>query len=380
MIAPRQRHVALLVAGCFFMEMPDGTIVTTSAPQIASSLAVPANSVSFIVTAYTVTLAALIPASGWMSARWGARRVFLSAIGLFTLASLGCAVSGNLAELVVMRVLQGAGGAMMVPVGRLVVLAKTEKAHLMTVTAYLIWPALIAPVIAPLAGGVITTYASWHWLFLINVPLGVFAILAALRLIDSPLLQHPPPLDIAGVVLSCGGLAGLTVTAGVLTEATPQRSLVLAIGLPSTVILVLAIRHLLRSRAPLIEIRTLRIHTLRSALVRRQLDLLSCRRSGTVSRATAVPGGVRMEPDQVRRRGPVRLCRQRRDQAGNHLPLQQARISRDAHRFHCADGSDDGDHRVHYRGDTRCRHRARPGPERSRPIGRRDRLYDDRVQ
>src|SRR3984957_516628 len=180
MIATRQRHVALLVAGCFFMEMLDGTIVTTSAPQIARSLAVPANSVSFIVTAYVVTLAALIPASGWMSARWGARRVFLSAIGVFTLASLGCALSRSLPELVAMRVLQGAGGAMMMPVGRLGGVARTAKANLMTITAYLIWPALLAPVIAPLAGGAITTYANWHWLFLINLPLAAIAFVVAL--------------------------------------------------------------------------------------------------------------------------------------------------------------------------------------------------------
>src|SRR5450755_3002943 len=128
MIDRRQRHVALLVAGCFFMEMLDGTIVTTSAPQIARSLAVPPNAISLVITAYVVTLAALIPVSGWMSARWGARRVFLSAIAVFAFASLGCALATSLPELVAMRVLQGAGGAMMVPVGRLVVLATAPKA------------------------------------------------------------------------------------------------------------------------------------------------------------------------------------------------------------------------------------------------------------
>jgi EmrB/QacA subfamily drug resistance transporter len=257
----RQRHVALLVAGCFFMEMLDGTIVTTSAPQIARSLAVPANAISLIITAYVVTLAALIPVSGWMSARLGARRVFLSAILVFALASLGCALSTSLPELVAMRVLQGAGGAMMVPVGRLVVLAKAAKADLMRVTAYLIWPALVAPVIAPLAGGLITTYASWHWLFLINVPLAAVAFLATLRLIESPVQGPPPPLDRVGVALTCTGLAGLTWTTGLLSKAAPDWPADIAIGVASLLIMLVAIRHLLRSANPLIDLRTLRIAT-----------------------------------------------------------------------------------------------------------------------
>jgi MFS family permease len=188
-----QRNLALLVAACFFMEMLDGTIVTTSAPRIADALRVPAGSVSVVITAYLVTLAALIPLGGWLSSRFGARHIFLFAIALFTLSSLGCALSQNLAELVGMRVLQGAGGAMMVPVGRLVVLARTEKRDLMRVTAYLVWPALIAPVFAPLLGGLITTYASWHWLFLINVPLGALAFTVAGRIVPSPSQAPPSP-------------------------------------------------------------------------------------------------------------------------------------------------------------------------------------------
>lgn len=112
---PRERRQALLVAGCFFMEMLDGTIVTTAAPRIGSSLGVPTSSVGLVITAYLVTLAVLIPASGWVSARFGSRPVFLAAIAVFTLASVGCALAGSLLLLVAMRVLQAAGGAMMVP-------------------------------------------------------------------------------------------------------------------------------------------------------------------------------------------------------------------------------------------------------------------------
>jgi EmrB/QacA subfamily drug resistance transporter len=266
MIDARQRKLALLVAACLFMELLDGTIVTTSAPQIARSLSVTPGEISLVVTAYLVTVAALIPASGWVSARLGARPVFLAAIVVFAFASLGCALSTSLPELVVMRVLQGAGGAMMMPVGRLVVLAKTAKADLMTITAYLIWPALLAPVIAPLIGGAITTYASWHWLFLINVPLAACAFVAAWRLVESPPQGEVPPLDGAGIILSCAGLAGLTCTAGLLSASRPDWSLAIAVGVSSALVIVAAVRHLLRTPTPVINLRTLRIPTFGSAV------------------------------------------------------------------------------------------------------------------
>src|SRR5579862_9407412 len=192
------------------MEMLDGTIVTTATPQIGKSLHATPTSVGLVVTAYLLTLAVLIPLSGWLTRRYGNRAVFLSAIAIFTLASLGCAASSSLGMLIGMRVLQGAGGAMMVPVGRNMVISIADKQDLLKVTSYVVWPGLIAPVIAPLAGGLITTYASWHWMFLINVPLGVIAFFFAWRLVtDGPASSGaPPPLDWAGVVLTCLGLGG----------------------------------------------------------------------------------------------------------------------------------------------------------------------------
>ena len=136
----RRNRVALLVAACFFMEILDGTIVVTSAPQIGADLGVGSGAISLVMTAYLVTVAALIPQSGWLAARFGSRRVFLSAIVVFTVASLGCALSTTLAELVAMRVLQGVGAAMMVPVGRHEVLGNTPKSELMKVMSFLIWP------------------------------------------------------------------------------------------------------------------------------------------------------------------------------------------------------------------------------------------------
>ncbi len=261
-----QRRVALLVAGCFFMEMLDGTIVTTSAPRIARALHVSAGSIALVITAYLVTLAVLIPLSGWMAARFGGRGTFLAAIIIFTLASVGAAASTSLAELVVMRVVQALGAAMMVPVGRLLVLAKADASNLIRLTALLVWPGLLSPVVAPLLGGLITTYASWHWLFLINLPLGVAATLIAWRIVHPPPLPAPGRLDLVGLALTGLGLGGLTFAADLLATAHTDWTLTAAIGLSAVGLSAAALVHLMRAESPLVDLRLTRIHSFRSAL------------------------------------------------------------------------------------------------------------------
>ncbi len=187
-------RLALLVAATFFMEFLDGTVLTTAIPSIAADFAVPAADVNITMTAYLMTVAMGIPLSSWLAERIGARRVFCLAIATFTAASLLCALSQNLTMLTLSRVLQGAGGAMMVPVGTLVVLRGTPKKDLLRATAFLVWPGLLAPVLAPLVGGALTTYLSWHWIFLVNLPLGLAAFLAALRLVPAVgRRQHAAP-------------------------------------------------------------------------------------------------------------------------------------------------------------------------------------------
>jgi EmrB/QacA subfamily drug resistance transporter len=261
-----QRSVALLVAGCLFMEMLDGTIVTTSAPKIAHALHVSVGSVALVMTAYLVTLAVLIPLSAWMAARFGGRATFLTAITLFTLASVGCAASTTFPELVAMRVLHAVGGAMMVPVGRLLVLSRAEASKIMRLTALLVWPGLVAPVLAPLAGGLITTYASWHWLFLINLPLGLLALVVAVRIVHPQALAEPGPLDLIGFLLTSAGLGGLTFTAHLLSSPPTNWALAVGIGVAAVLCLIAAVLHLTRVRAPLIDLRLTRIHSFRSAL------------------------------------------------------------------------------------------------------------------
>jgi MFS family permease len=222
--------------------------------------------VGLVIAAYLVTLAVLIPLSGWLAERFGARPVFVTAIALFTLASAACAASTTFAELVSCRVLQGAAGAMMVPVGRFIVLARTGKGDVLRVISLLVWPALIAPVIAPVAGGVIITYATWPWLFLINVPLGIAALGVAWRLVRSPRTPTPPPLDRLGVLLTCGGLGAATWAAYLLSLSRIPWTQVGAWAAAAALLIAGAVRHLMRARHPLVNLRTLRVPTFRVSL------------------------------------------------------------------------------------------------------------------
>ena len=259
----RQRNIALLVAGTFFMENLDGTILTTAAPSIGRSLGVPSVAVGITITAYLLTLAVLIPLSGWITRRLGSRRVFLAAIAIFTLASVLCALSTSLPELTIMRVLQGVGGAMMVPVGRLAVLRVTYRADLIRAIALLTWPALVAPIVAPLAGGIITTYFTWHWIFLINVPLGIVAFVAALRIIPADERESPPRLDWLGLALTCTGLGSLVYLGSLLAERDPGVLATIGWAVVGFGLVGLAIAHQLRAQHPLLDLRALRIETFR---------------------------------------------------------------------------------------------------------------------
>jgi EmrB/QacA subfamily drug resistance transporter len=199
--------IALLVAGALFMEQLDGTVIATALPQMAQSFGVAPVDINIGMSAYLLTVAVFIPASGWITDRFGARVVFASAIAAFTLSSVLCAASGTLWQFTLARVLQGIGGAMMVPVGRLIVLRTTEKEHLVRMIAFLTWPALTAPVVGPPLGGLITTYSSWQWIFLLNVPLGLIGLALAFVLIPNARGERRGGFDWSGFLLT--GLASL---------------------------------------------------------------------------------------------------------------------------------------------------------------------------
>src|SRR5450755_2903876 len=188
-------YVTTLIAGAFFMENLDGTIIATALPQMARSFHVAAVNLNIGMTAYLLTLAVFIPISGWVADRFGCRSIFAAAIGTFTFSSLLCGMSHTLARFTLMRILQGLGGAMMVPVGRLIVLRNTPKDKLTQAIAYMTWPGLTALVLGPALGGFITTYASWQWIFFINLPLGVLALSLALLWIENVRTGEKHPFD-----------------------------------------------------------------------------------------------------------------------------------------------------------------------------------------
>ncbi|SEG18583.1 drug resistance transporter, EmrB/QacA subfamily [Bryocella elongata] len=204
-----QTRLTFLVAGTFFMELLDGTVIATALPQMSRTFHVTAVHMNIGITAYLLTLAIFIPISGWFSDRLGPRTTFASAIAIFTLASLLCGLSNSLPVFVMMRVLQGIGGAMMVPVGRLVVLRVTPKEKLTETMTFMQWPGLIALVLGPPVGGFITTFTNWRWIFFLNIPLGVIALVLALRWVESTREDEIHPFDWYTFVLGGAASTGL---------------------------------------------------------------------------------------------------------------------------------------------------------------------------
>ncbi|GLS43371.1 MFS transporter [Methylobacterium brachythecii] len=199
--------VPLVVATALFMENTDSTVIATALPVIAKSLGEDPIALKLALTSYLVSLAIFIPVSGWAADRYGARTVFRAALCVFMAGSLACAGSSSLAGFVAARFLQGMGGAMMVPVGRLVILRSVPKSELVGALAYLTIPALMGPVLGPPVGGFITTYFDWRWIFFINIPIGLAGIALATIFFENVREPERPPLDVLGFLLSGAGLA-----------------------------------------------------------------------------------------------------------------------------------------------------------------------------
>jgi EmrB/QacA subfamily drug resistance transporter len=264
---PRHVTVPLIVACALFMENLDAAVIATALPEIAHDLGTDPVQLSVAITAYLFGLAVFIPASGWIADRYGPRAVFRAAIAVFTLGSIGCGFAESLPSLVAARVVQGIGGAMMVPVGRLVLLRAVEKKELVRAMAWLTVPALVGPLVGPPLGGAIATYASWRWIFWINVPIGVVGIVLASRYIPVLGTAERRPFDFLGFVLTAVGLAA--VMAALETAAHGLVPPLATLGLFAIGAAALGgyVVHASRARAPLLDLTLLRVPTFRTVMV-----------------------------------------------------------------------------------------------------------------
>lgn len=266
-VQPRPKLTALIVAGAFFMEFLDSTIIAPALPDMAASFGISAVDLNIGISAYLMTVAVFIPMSGWISDRFGIRRVFASAIIVFTVASALCGVSQGLWTFTAARILQGIGGAMMVPVGRLVVLRNTEKRNLMRAIATLTWPGLAAPIVGPPLGGFITTYASWHWIFLINVPLGAIALLLAVVVIRDARVAARSPFDWIGFALTGSACIGFMYGFDQIAQPQSQWLTPGLVLMASIVLGAASLRRARRKSHPLLDVSALRVQTF-AAMVR----------------------------------------------------------------------------------------------------------------
>jgi EmrB/QacA subfamily drug resistance transporter len=215
-----KRLLPWLVAVAFFMESLDTTILNTAVPAISSALGVAPLSMKAVLASYTLSLAVFIPISGWMADRFGTRRVFASAIGLFTLGSFLCGISGNIHLLVACRILQGGGGAMMVPVGRLTLVRTFAKSDLLRTMSFVSIPALVAPMLGPITGGLIVGYLHWRFIFFLNIPIGLAGLILVYLHLPDYREQSSHSLDVVGLILFGSGIALLSYVLEIFGEHT----------------------------------------------------------------------------------------------------------------------------------------------------------------
>jgi len=261
-----KRLLPWLVAVAFFMESLDTTILNTAVPTIAAALGVAPLSMKAVLSSYTLSLAVFIPISGWMADRFGTRRVFSSAIGLFTLGSLLCGLSTNIHVLVACRILQGLGGAMMLPVGRLTMVRTFAKSELIRAMTFVAIPGLIGPMLGPVAGGFIVGYFHWRVIFFVNLPIGLAGLYMIYRHLPDYREEFSPPLDTLGLVLFGAGVALLSYVLEVFGEHSLSGRTLLALLAISLACLTLYGVRATRVTWPLLRLTLFKIRTFRAAV------------------------------------------------------------------------------------------------------------------
>lgn len=259
----KEIKIALLMAASLFMEMLDGTIVTTALPKMAQYFYTSSATISLLVSVYLITVAIFIPLSGWMARRFGKKKIWIIAVIIFTFSSLSNALASNFSFLLLMRIIQGISGALMTPTARLIVLEKTPASRLLKMVSYLIWPALIAPATAPLVGGFIVTYWSWQWIFLINIPIGFIIALMGIKWIDADDVKTKNDFDLLGFIEVA--LASGIILVGAELATHGKNCWLSASGLVVLGVILgfIVFRHLKKTIHPLFSIKALQITSFR---------------------------------------------------------------------------------------------------------------------
>ena len=255
--------VSLVVAIAFFMQGLDTTAVNTAIPAMARSFNTDVVHLSAGITSYLIALAIFIPVSGWIADRYGTRRVFCTSIVLFITASALCGMSQTLTQFVIFRIFQGMAGAMMTPVGRLAVLKSVTKDKLVTAMAYIVWPALVAPILGPVVGGYLTTYWTWHWIFYLNIPISIICVILAWRFIPEEEKSNAPKkrFDLVGFVLSGSALVGFMYGVELLSRREVPYYVSVLLILVSICLLLFNVRYSKHISNPLIDYSVIRIPT-----------------------------------------------------------------------------------------------------------------------
>jgi EmrB/QacA subfamily drug resistance transporter len=264
--ATAKRLLPWLVAVGFFMESLDTTILNTAVPAIAHALDVPPLSMKAVLASYTLSLAVFIPISGWMANRFGTRRVFASAIGIFTLGSFLCGISNNIHLLVACRILQGGGGAMMLPVGRITMVRAFAKSELISAMSFVAIPGLVGPMVGPVIGGAIIGYFHWSVIFFVNIPIGLVGLYMVYRHLPNYREKRNYRLDIVGLVLFGSGIALLSYVLEVFGETTLSSREMLGLLAISAALLAAYGLHTKRTPHPLLRLKLLVIRTFRVAV------------------------------------------------------------------------------------------------------------------
>jgi len=250
------------IVGCaLFMQMLDSTVVATALPTMAQALNTTPVKMNVAITSYLLALAVFVPISGWAADRFGARKVFIAAIVLFTVSSAACALAQSLPQLVVTRTVQGIAGAMMVPVGRVLLLRMTPKEQLLRAMTFLSMPALLGPIVGPPLGGFLVDYASWHWIFLINIPVGALGVALVLRYIAPDIPEDSARLDWLGFILSGVGLAALVSGFESISHDDVSGSHVLALLGTGLVCGLLYVWHARRHDHPIVDLSLLKVRS-----------------------------------------------------------------------------------------------------------------------